>query len=256
MHHRASGINAQLGRVVRILSIDGGGYLGLATASFLNAIEQRYDARAADRFDLFCGTSTGAIIALALAKGMSAAEVVALYEELGPQVFRKWPWHERVVPRLRTLRAVAGALHDNTPLTAALTKAFGTMTLGDLRQGRIVVERPDVIVETVTVPSVDDRRSRFTFFRARKPTQAAINAAWKASGGTQNYLGEWHTHPEDHPTPSWVDRRDWQRIAREARFEQDALFFLIVGRVSIAAWEVPRGGGPEVLLTRRSADDV
>jgi hypothetical protein len=119
---------------VRILSIDGGGYLGLATASFLNAIEHRNGARAADRFDLFCGTSTGAIIALALAKGMSAAEVVALYEELGPEVFRPRPLHERVVPPLRKLRAVAGALHDNAPLAAALTRAFGTMTLGDLRQ--------------------------------------------------------------------------------------------------------------------------
>jgi hypothetical protein len=100
----------------------------------LNAIEQRYDARAADRFDLFCGTSTGAIIALALAKGMSAAEVVSLYEELGPQVFRPRPLHERLIPCLREFRAVAGALHDNAPLAAALTRTFGTMTLGDLRQ--------------------------------------------------------------------------------------------------------------------------
>jgi hypothetical protein len=119
---------------VRILSIDGGGYLGLATASFLNSIEQRFNTRAADRFDLFCGTSTGAIIALALAKGMSAAEVVALYEQLGPEVFRSRPLHERAVPLLRRLRAVAGSLHDNAPLVAALTNAFGTMTLGDLRQ--------------------------------------------------------------------------------------------------------------------------
>jgi len=122
---------------------------------------------------------------------------------------------------------------------------------GGVLLGRIVVERPDVVVETVTVPSSDDRRSRFAFFRARRPTQAAIDAAWEASGDTQNYLGEWHTHPEDHPSPSWVDRRDWQRLSHEAHFEQAALFFLIVGRSSIAAWEVPRGGGREMLLARR-----
>ncbi len=125
---------------------------------------------------------------------------------------------------------------------------------GGVLLGRIVVERPNVVVETVTVPSPDDRRSRFSFFRAERPTQSAINAAWEASGGTQNYLGEWHTHPEDHPTPSRVDRKGWQRLAYEARFEQDALFFLIVGRVSIAAWEVPRGGGPETALGLRRHD--
>ena len=51
---------------MRIISVDGGGYLGLATASFLQAVEQRQCTTAAARFDLFCGTSTGAIIALAL----------------------------------------------------------------------------------------------------------------------------------------------------------------------------------------------
>ncbi|HCZ9268877.1 TPA: Mov34/MPN/PAD-1 family protein [Vibrio alginolyticus] len=26
------------------------------------------------------------------------------------------------------------------------------------------------------------------------------------SGGTVNYIGEWHTHPEDFPKPSQQDR--------------------------------------------------
>ena len=72
---------------MRIISIDGGGYLGLATASFLQSVEARFETRCADRFDLFCGTSTGAIIALALASGKSAGEVVTLYEQLGRQLF-------------------------------------------------------------------------------------------------------------------------------------------------------------------------
>lgn len=126
---------------------------------------------------------------------------------------------------------------------------------GGVLLGRIVVERPDAVVETVTIPSPHDRRSRFAFFRARRPTQAAINVAWEASGGAQNYIGEWHTHPEDHPSPSWIDRRDWQRLARDARFEQDALFFVIVGRISVAAWEVPRGGGPASRLVVRAVQE-
>jgi integrative and conjugative element protein (TIGR02256 family) len=119
---------------------------------------------------------------------------------------------------------------------------------GGVLLGRLVIERPDIVVESVTVPSAADRRSRRTFFRAQLPTQAAINSAWAASGATQNYLGEWHTHPEDHPTPSAIDRRGWQRLLRKAQFEQDALFFVIVGRGSIGVWEGLRGGGPAVQL--------
>jgi len=72
---------------VRVLSVDGGGYLGLATASFIGAVEDHFSTRFADRFDLFCGTSTGAIIALALASGKSGREVTMLYQALGPEVF-------------------------------------------------------------------------------------------------------------------------------------------------------------------------
>jgi integrative and conjugative element protein (TIGR02256 family) len=114
---------------------------------------------------------------------------------------------------------------------------------GGVLLGRVILEQPDVLVDAVSQPSAADRRGRFNFFRARAPTQAAINAAHAASGGERIYLGEWHTHPEDHPSPSRVDLADWRRLACEATFEQDALFFLIAGRVTTGAWEVPKGGG-------------
>lgn len=114
---------------------------------------------------------------------------------------------------------------------------------GGILLGRVIVEPQDVIVDAVTVPGGADRRSRFQFFRARAPAQSAINRAWSASEGTQIYLGEWHTHPEDDPQPSPVDLRDWDRLARTARFEQPFLFFVIAGRIATNVWEVPRGGG-------------
>lgn len=119
---------------MRIISVDGGGYLGLATASFLQAVEQRQRTTAAARFDLFCGTSTGAIIALALAAGKTATEVVALYESLGQSVFKPKPLRHCKVGRLVDLiQHWAHAQHDNAPLREALDSAFGTLTLGDLR---------------------------------------------------------------------------------------------------------------------------
>lgn len=71
----------------RVLSIDGGGFLGLATATFIQHIERHFSVRFADTFDLFCGTSTGAIIVAALAIGKSGDEIAALYKDLGPKVF-------------------------------------------------------------------------------------------------------------------------------------------------------------------------
>lgn len=121
---------------LRVLSIDGGGYLGLASASFLQSLEGRLGARCADRFDLFCGTSTGAIIALALAHGLSAGDVVALYEAMGPAVFRP----VRFGAAGRYAKQLTGALHDNGPLRDALRDAFGDITLNDLRErGRRVL---------------------------------------------------------------------------------------------------------------------
>ena len=118
---------------MRILSVDGGGYLGLATTSFLHAIEERFGVAIHERFDLFCGTSTGAIIALALASGKKAEEVHDLYRRLGPLVFRTPPLHERVIPGFRIVKAFLSSIHDNAELGAALTATFGDLKLGDLR---------------------------------------------------------------------------------------------------------------------------
>jgi hypothetical protein len=79
----------------RMLALDGGGTLGIMEIAFLEQIEdllrKRYGnptLRLCDYFDLIGGTSTGAIIATALALGMSAAEVKTLYYEVGPKAFR------------------------------------------------------------------------------------------------------------------------------------------------------------------------
>jgi integrative and conjugative element protein (TIGR02256 family) len=145
--------------------------------------------------------------------------------------------------RLRIGADALRILERYRQLDACVSEAGGVLL------GRLIVERPDTVVDTVTEPSPADRRTRFAFHRAARPTQRAVIDAWERSDGTRNFLGEWHTHPEDVPHPSEVDLRGWQRLARIARFEQDWLFFVIVGRIVTSAWEVPRGGGSVVQLT-------
>jgi len=122
---------------MRILSLDGGGYLGLADAAFLAELERHFGVTCHDSFDLFCGTSTGAIIALALASGKTAREVVDLYKDFGPAVF----WNP--FPGSRKLRWVKGtftSLYGNAGLRKALDNTFGDQTLGSiLKKGKYVV---------------------------------------------------------------------------------------------------------------------
>jgi patatin-like phospholipase/acyl hydrolase len=67
-------------RMRRILTIDGGGLKGTVPAAFLAALEEHIDRPLHEYFDLIVGTSTGGIIAAGLAMGMSAREILAIYE--------------------------------------------------------------------------------------------------------------------------------------------------------------------------------
>ncbi|MGI9435525.1 MAG: patatin-like phospholipase family protein, partial [Geminicoccaceae bacterium] len=82
----------------RILALDGGGLKGILTLGYLARIErllrERFGDdgfRLCDYFDLIAGTSTGAIIAAGLAKGMGVDEIVREYMTIGHDVFKsRW----------------------------------------------------------------------------------------------------------------------------------------------------------------------
>lgn len=73
----------------KILSIDGGGIRGIFPACVLTELENRFlnGTSIGSCFDLITGTSTGGIIAVALAKGLSAKEIGRLYLEKGSVIF-------------------------------------------------------------------------------------------------------------------------------------------------------------------------
>jgi len=73
-----------------IISCDGGGIRGLITALLLD----RIDCNASSflqQANLFAGTSTGGIIALALASGLTPTQLVTLYSQDGAQIFTPSP---------------------------------------------------------------------------------------------------------------------------------------------------------------------
>lgn len=115
---------------------------------------------------------------------------------------------------------------------------------GGIILGRLLIDNTDIIIDEISSPGPKDFRSRFSFLRRRDSAQKRVDSAWNQSNGTLVYLGEWHTHPEDIPTPSHsIDLKEWRRISKEASFEQDFLLFLIVGRTQTNAWELEKATG-------------
>jgi hypothetical protein len=117
----------------RLLALDGGGIRGVLTLSILEAIEAQVGRRLSEYFDYIAGTSTGAIIAAGLARGMSVDELSTFYRRNGPGMFQR----SRFLERLNSLYR-GGALQQQ------LQEVFGaTTTLGsaDLKTLLLVVTR-------------------------------------------------------------------------------------------------------------------
>lgn len=110
----------------RILSLDGGGIRGLLTVVLLERLEAERPGLLS-QIDLIAGTSTGAILALGLAHGLSPTELRRLYEEEGKDIFAESLWHT-----VLDLGFARGAKYSNRPLKRALQERFGDRTLAQL----------------------------------------------------------------------------------------------------------------------------
>jgi patatin-like phospholipase/acyl hydrolase len=132
---------------MKILAIDGGGIRGIIPALVLAAIEARTDRPIAASFDLIAGTSTGGIIACALARpgAPHPSQVVRIYEDEGPSIF-----HRDLLKRIVSLDGNVDERYDNDGLKAALAKHLGDATLSQATT--------DVMVTAY------DLEDRFAFF--------------------------------------------------------------------------------------------
>lgn len=129
--------------MVRVLTIDGGGILGIIPAMILAKLEHKLqlhsgnpEARIVDYFDFFAGTSTGGIItALLLTPDddnpdrprYSTAEIVKFYSEKGPSIFK--------ASRLRRMLGGIGLASDRyevAELERLLKRYFGNIKMSQL----------------------------------------------------------------------------------------------------------------------------
>jgi len=123
----------------RILSLDGGGVRGAVTIAFLERLEkvlEEIEGRPVllgEWFNLIGGTSTGAIIAAALALGYRARDIHEFYSRVAPRIFRHSFW------RIAGVRA----RFDGRRLTEELDAIIGARTFDseDLLTGFCLVTK-------------------------------------------------------------------------------------------------------------------
>jgi uncharacterized protein len=166
-----------MSKLVRILSIDGGGIRGIIPAMILDEIERRTHKRTVDLFDVIAGTSTGGILGLAVAlRGpdgqgprFTAAEMVELYVRNGATIFP--------TSALRNfLSYFRGPKFPRSGIDRVLKETFGEARLSDALV--------DVIVPSYNIESDEpflfssrearrDARQDFPMWQVARATSAA-----------------------------------------------------------------------------------
>lgn len=106
---------------------------------------------------------------------------------------------------------------------------------GGLLLGRDLLGTKTLVIDKVTQPFPNERRSRFRCHRSDRHMIFA-QKYWKQENLTGQILGLWHTHPESEPTPSSADIKDWKKQLRSIKNTPGILIFFIIGLESIGCW--------------------
>jgi len=108
----------------KILSIDGGGIKGILPAQILAEIEVELcnGKPISSYFDMITGTSTGGILAIGLAAGVSARDLLSMYLDRGSEIFPK---------KGKVLLSPLSTIHDRKPLESIVRETLGKKKFGE-----------------------------------------------------------------------------------------------------------------------------
>jgi len=132
---------------LKILCIDGGGIRGVFAIAILKAMEDEYQQKISSHFDLIAGTSTGSIIAAAIALNTEMAALLEQYLKYGKKIFLR----EAKVGLFKSV-------YSDRHLRRLLKKSFGEMELSE-------VSKP------LLIPTVDLTHGKPYVHRSKGPSE-------------------------------------------------------------------------------------
>ena len=143
--------STKISRKRRILTLDGGGILGTFPAAFLAGIEHQLGHPISNYFDLICGTSTGGIIAIGLGLGLSASDILTIYQD-GAAIFGQnyHPAKNFVLNRLRGVKWLVRRKYSSDVLRDKLVEALGDRKLGEAAR-RLVIPAWSPVAQRVYI---------------------------------------------------------------------------------------------------------
>jgi patatin-like phospholipase/acyl hydrolase len=146
-------------KLIKILSIDGGGIRGIIPALILKALESKLKKKRhlAECFNVMSGTSTGGIIVLLLntpgannEPKFRAENIVNFYQNFGPKVFYQSAWR-----RIVTFNGWFGEKYSTENLEESLQEYFGDTRLRHS-------------ISSLIIPAYDISQDDIIFFKTEK----------------------------------------------------------------------------------------
>ena len=104
----------------------------------------------------------------------------------------------------------------------------GEYESGGILVGEVYPEQNKVIVKDVIV-SKKAKRNMFGVNIDKKEMQEELEKIRKETEYKYYYIGDWHTHPEKNPKPSWIDKVSYKKTLKTIVLQTNFVVFLIVG---------------------------
>ncbi|MCU1338031.1 MAG: hypothetical protein JWO19_3612 [Bryobacterales bacterium] len=89
-----------------------------------------------------------------------------------------------------------------------------------------VITGTEIVVSDITGPRTTDKRFRLLYMPDRKLEQQEIDVRFERG---LHYVGDWHTHPESKPKPSYQDLQSMRECVTKSRHQLNAFLLVIAG---------------------------
>lgn len=102
---------------------------------------------------------------------------------------------------------------------------------GGILMGELYPKSQQIIIsKAIEVPA--ESSGSYSYAMDVKAAKRIMAKVWKHSGRVTTYLGDWHTHPQSSPSPSFTDRITFTRNFRETDVPHGLLIYIVVGNHS------------------------